>query len=160
MAVIKYLALKNAKDLDKLRDTAADKDVGLWQSLVERQEELQAMWMILTNRLRKMRTNFQTIFGNYRKFIFVQCYLAANEFIKKTLLFDLVNVSDFECGIIVWSYNSKKGPLLDKSPHSNIFSFSESVLPLVSQKKSLNELLLGKIFQSPLKGALFPVLLL
>ena len=36
--------------------------------------------------------------------------------------------------------------LWDKSPHSNIFSFSESVHPLVPQKKSLNELLLGKKF--------------
>ena len=36
--------------------------------------------------------------------------------------------------------------LWDKSPRSNIFSFSKSVYPLVSQKKSLNELLLGKIF--------------
>ena len=36
--------------------------------------------------------------------------------------------------------------LRDKSPRSNIFSFSESVHPLVSQKKSLNELLLGKFF--------------
>ena len=34
----------------------------------------------------------------------------------------------------------------DKSPHSNIFSLSESVHPLVHQKKSLHELLFGKIF--------------
>ena len=40
----------------------------------------------------------------------------------------------------------KKGTLWDKSPHSNIFSFSESEHPQVSQKKSLHELLLGKSF--------------
>ena len=33
--------------------------------------------------------------------------------------------------------------LLEKSPHSNIFGFCESVHPQVPQKKSLHELLLG-----------------
>ena len=36
--------------------------------------------------------------------------------------------------------------LWDKSSHSNILSFSESVHPLVPQKKSLHDLLLGKSF--------------
>ena len=55
---------------------------------------------------------------------------AAQKDIEKKCLYSLVVVEN----------------LWDKSPHSNIFSFSESVHPLVSQKKSLNELLLGKIF--------------
>ena len=52
----------------------------------------------------------------------------------------------WKMNLIVWLYNSCKEYLWDKTPHSNIFSFSEPVNPQVPQKKNLHDLLLGKSF--------------
>jgi len=46
----------------------------------------------------------------------------------------------------------QKGTFVGQKSSQQYFSFSESVHPQVSQKKSLHELLLGKIFRALWKG--------
>ena len=75
-------------------------------------------------------TAVETIQRFISVYTIIQCY--SNTFI-------LINFNNGYSLVVVEN-------LWEKSTHSNIFSFSESVHPQEPQKKSLNEMFLGKFF--------------